>query len=285
VILHGHFHENPRLHLERARAFLLRDPVFNMHQLRLTTRAAAQFESDEEPPDALWGITVEREGEVVAAAIYTARKALLVSPHEADATDALLRAIPPDTPIPDLVGKSESAWRIARALGEYELFIEGSLYALESAPQVQSNHIRCIQADLSHLPMIVEWNQAFIYELRLKDPISEIEKHARYRVERGQYFLAFEGALPVAMAGGTYVGDGIGSIGPVYTQPSHRGLGLKLGQIVTAYAATILRSAGAQCVVLMADQRNPVSNAAYQKIGFANRGEFHHLQKVGQPTR
>ena len=36
---------------------------------------------------------------------------------------------------------------------------------------------------------------------------------------------------------------------------------------------------------LMADQRNPVSNAAYQKIGFTNHGDFHHLQKVGQPTR
>jgi FR47-like protein len=285
LILHAHFHENPRLHLECARAFLLRDPVFNMHQLRLATRAAAQFESGEEPPDVLWGITVEREGEVVAAAIYTARKALLLSPHAADATDALLRAIPPDTPIPDLVGKSESVWRIARALGDYELFVEGSLYALETAPHAPSNRVRCIQADATQLPLIVDWNIAFIRELRLKDPISEVEKHARYRVERGQYFLAFDDDTPVAMAGGTYVGDGIGSIGPVYTLPSHRELGLKLGQIVTAHAATVLRAAGARCVVLMADQRNPVSNAAYQKIGFTNRGDFHHLQKVGQPTR
>jgi predicted GNAT family acetyltransferase len=285
VTLRTHFYDDPRQHLARVQAFLVRDPVFNMHQLRIASRAASQRESGEEIPDVLWGVIVEREGEVVASALYTTRKALLVSPHEPDATAALVGAIPPDTPIPDVVGKSESVWRIARALDDYELFIEGSLYALESAPQMPNTRVHFLQADLSHLQLVVDWNHAFIRELELKDPVSEVAKHARYRVERGQYFLAFDGDTPVAMAGGTYVGDGIGSIGPVYTLPSYRTQGLKLGQSVTAYASTVLRTAGARCVVLMADQRNPVSNAAYQKIGFTNRGEFHHLQESSQPTR
>ncbi len=235
--------------------------------------------------DCLWGITVQDGDEVIASAIYTTRKALFVSPHPDEATRTLVSALPPDTPIPDVVGQAKAAWAVAQMLGRFELFIEGSLYALEAAPLASAAPIRCIRADLSHLSMIVDWNIAFISELRMKDPIAEVSEHAKFRIENGQYFLAYRDDEPVAMAGGTYVGEGIGSIGPVYTLPSYRGRGLKLGQAVTAHTAMALRSAGAQCVVLMADQRNPVSNAAYQKIGFINRGQFHHLQNMAQPSR
>ena len=278
------FHDDVRAFRERTRHFLLRDPVFNMHQLRLLSRAVEQI-SDGIESDALWGIEVQHRGETVCAATFSRRGALLVSPHPAEAKDALRSAIPAGIEISDVVGQSDAAWSIACGLGHYELFIEGSLYALQAAPSFVPSPVRCIQADASHLPIIIEWNRAFITELELKDPLTDIAKHARYRVERGQFFLAFEGAIPVGMAGGTYAGDGVGSIGPVYVLPEYRKRGLKIGQRVTAFTAQHLRASGANCVVLMADQKNPVSNAAYQKIGFINRGEYYHLQQIGQPSR
>ena len=255
-----------------------------MHQLRITSRAVEQI-SESLESDVLWGIDVEHYGETVCAAIFTRRGALFISPHPAEARDALLSAIPAGIKIFDVVGQSDAAWSVAQVLGNYELFVEGSLYALQTAPSIVPSPVRCIQADASHLPTIINWNTAFINELRLKDPITEIAKHATYRVERGQYFLAFEGAVPVGMAGGTYAGDGVGSIGPVYVLPEYRQHGLKIGQTVTAFTAQHLRAKGASCVVLMADQKNPVSNAAYQKIGFVNCGHYHHLQQIGQPAR
>jgi predicted GNAT family acetyltransferase len=280
----AHFHEDVRAFRERTRHFLLHNPVFNMHQLRMASRAVEQFSEGLES-DVLWGIDVEHRGETVCSAMFTRRGALFVSPHPTEATDALLSAIPAIVKIYDVVGQSDAAWSVARALGNYELFIEGSLYALQTAPSIVPSPVRCIQANASHLQTIVDWNVAFINELKLKDPVTDIAKHAMYRVERSQYFLALNGTVPVGMAGGTYAGDGVASIGPVYVLPEYRQRGLKIGQAVTAFTAQQVRAKGATCVVLMADQKNPVSNAAYQKIGFENRGQFHHLQQIGQPTR
>ena len=280
----AHFHSNVRDYLERARGFLLQDRVFNMHQLRISTRSVEQV-SKGDAGDVLWGITVETSCEVVAAAMFTKRHALFVSPHAAAATSALVAAIPKEVSILDVVGQSDAAWSVARAVGEYELFIEGSLYALRDAPRAVQTTVQSVQADQSHIQTIVDWNIAFIAELKMKEPLADVAKHAKYRVDNGQYFLAYDGGVPVGMAGGTYVGDGIGSIGPVYTVPAHRGSGQKIGQAVTAFACNHLRAAGASTIVLMADQTNPVSNAAYQKIGFVNQGQFHHLQQVGQPKR
>ncbi len=280
----AHFHEDICAFRERSRHFLLGDPVFNMHQLRLLSRAAEQVATGQES-DALWGIEVEYSGKTCCAATYSRRGALFVSPHHEEAKAALLSAIPAGINIFDVVAKSDAAWAVARALGDYELFIEGSLYALQTAPNHAMSTVRCIQADATHLQTIIDWNVAFIGELQLKESISDVSKHARYRIERGQYFLACDGTVPVGMAGGTYAGDGVGSIGPVYVLPDYRSRGLKIGQTLTAFTAQHLQALGASCVVLMADQKNPVSNAAYQKIGFVNRGPYHHLQHVGQPKR
>jgi predicted GNAT family acetyltransferase len=281
----SHFHADLREHVARCEAFLLQDRVFNMHQLRIGLRAVAQLNANATEPEALWGVSVTQGETVVACAIYTSREALFVSPHAPEATPALIAAVPRDAHVADVVGYASAAWQVAHGLGEFELFVEGSLYALETAPQVFGPRAPCVLADASHVELLTRWIIDFITELKLKDPIAEVAKRAADRVAQGQYFLALYEDTPVAMAGGTYVGNGIGSIGPVYTLPNFRGTGLKLGQVITAHTARQLRAQGALSVVLMADQKNPVSNAAYQKIGFVCKGDFHHLQRVGQPGR
>jgi predicted GNAT family acetyltransferase len=281
----SHFHADLREHFGRCEAFLLQDRVFNMHQMRIGLRAVAQLNANAAEPEALWGVSVTQGETVVASAIYTARQALFVSPHTPEATPALLSALPLEARVADVVGYASAAWQVARALGAFELFIKGSLYALETAPQASAATAACMVADASHIDLLTQWNIGFITELKLKDPIAEVAKRVTDRVALGQYFLALHEGKPVAMAGGTYVGNGIGSIGPVYTLPNFRGTGLKLGQVITAHTARELQAKGARSVVLMADQTNPVSNAAYQKIGFVCKGDFHHLQRVGQPSR
>jgi hypothetical protein len=232
------FHADLRDHFARCETFLLQHRVFNMHQLRIGLRTVAQLKENATKPEALWGISVAQGETVVASALYTARRALFVSPHAASATQALIGAIPHDAYVTDVVGFSSAAWQVALALGAFELFIEGSLYALDAAPLFPATRASCIRADASHLELLTKWNIDFITELKMKDPIAEVAKRVADRVALGQYFLALHEGTPVAMAGGTYVGNGVGSIGPVYTVPEFRGTGLKLGQAVTAYAAS-----------------------------------------------
>jgi predicted GNAT family acetyltransferase len=75
----------------------------------------------------------------------------------------------------------------------------------------------------------------------------------------------------------------MGSIAPVYTVPHARGLGLKLGQRATAFACDALVAQGCDQIVLMADDHDPVSNAAYQRIGFTKSGPHLHRERVPAP--
>jgi ribosomal protein S18 acetylase RimI-like enzyme len=277
-------HPDVRVHMATARAFLRDGGVFNMHQLRIGGRTCEQLDSGTKP-DALWGITVASEGQVVAAAIYTSRKALFVSPHATQFTPALLSVLPADCGVPDLVGHAETVTRVGARLGTYVPFITGTLYALEDIPRDPAT-LTVRQATADDHTLLVNWNIAFLCELAMKDPVADVPERVSARLRRGEWFIAEHAGEPIACAGGSLIAEvAYGSIGPVYTLPSARGCGLRAGQAVTAAACAHLRSRGAKTIILLADQFNPVSNAAYLRVGFTPRGDFYHLQRHDEPPR
>jgi ribosomal protein S18 acetylase RimI-like enzyme len=282
------FLTDPREHLRLAEAFLMQDRVFNMHQLRFLTRAAADWEAGASKSEYRWGTVVTHAAGVVASALCTSRAGVFVSPHDGAYTQALVDGFSNEHPARDVIAHGETAWRVARALGEFKLFIEGSLYALRGAPHWDREAavrdgcvgVRAVESDFD---LIFDWCCAFIVECQMKETRAQTHDNMRRRLDAGQLYLLVHRGTPVAFAGGTAVGSGIGSIGPVYTLPSARSRGLKFGQRITAFTCDALVEKGCDQIVLMADDHNPVSNAAYQRIGFHNRGAFLHLERV-QPA-
>ncbi len=289
------FFEDPRAHLAAAETFLLQERVFNMHQLRILSAAAQDVAAFGHTKDVTGGIVITSEsGQVCFSALLTSRRGLFVSPlteqPDAHALIGLLAGeLQSRNLLTDVVGHAASARAVAQALGTFRPFISGTLYALTSAPDF--DFTRATFAGLStriataeDAQMVIAWQHAFIDELSMKDPKDQVADRVYQRIESGQIFLAHVNDEPAAYAGGTNVGHGIGSIGPVYTVPSWRNRGLKVGQAVTAFACAHVRTLGAETIVLLADAHNPVSNAAYQRIGFTARGEFLHLERV-EPSK
>jgi predicted GNAT family acetyltransferase len=94
------------------------------------------------------------------------------------------------------------------------------------------------------------------------------EQFVRKSGQAGDHFLLWvvDGS-PVSMAMVRAPESGVARIGPVFTPLPRRGHGY--GSAATAAAAEWARCIGADDVVLFADLANPVSNAIYQRIGFA----------------
>ncbi len=191
-MMRAQIHPDVREFLRIATPHLIAARAFGMHMLRIGSKAAMQREAGEEKPDALWGITVHAGADehVCAAALYSSRKALFVTPHGLEACEKLIAAVPANEVIADIVGHAPSAIHLAKQIGNYVPFIEGTLYALESAPQVlQANaRVRCRHAGVEDIPFLEKSTLEFIDELSMKDPREEVPHRVRERVAAGQFF-------------------------------------------------------------------------------------------------
>jgi hypothetical protein len=102
---------DPREHLDAALAFLLQDRVFNMHQLRFMTRAAAESETGQIKSEYLWGHIVRDGASVVASALCTSRAGIFISPHDTAYTRELIAGFPSTSPVQHIIAERETAWR------------------------------------------------------------------------------------------------------------------------------------------------------------------------------
>ncbi|GHB70821.1 N-acetyltransferase [Streptomyces cirratus] len=152
------------------------------------------------------------------------------------------------------------AWgKPSRIEAEARLYRLAGLLAPHPLPQGRS-----LPATETHLPLLVEWVDAFKRESG--EPGSASETTLRDRISYGGMVLWEHAGTPVSMAGFFRPVGSVSRIGPVYTPPELRGRGYAAG--VTHAVSEATYAAGATEVLLFADLANPTSNGVYQRLGY-----------------
>lgn len=155
---------------------------------------------------------------------------------------------------------------VARQRAVMRLFVLGEL----SPPRAVAGAPR--QAGCDDTALLARWRTACAGETAggLRSSGSA-EEQTRRSLRAGNTSLLWEvRGDPVAWASASVPVAGMSRIGPVYTDPGHRGHGF--GSAVTAAATAWALQAGAWQVVLFTDLANAVSNAVsnaiYPRLGY-----------------
>lgn len=252
-------------------------PLYDRDPVRHTVALSVLDGLDTLPTTAVTGIA---DGAVVAALLRTEGRAALVSgvpPRHATAiVDDLAADLDDDPPgVAGPVPEAEAfaaAWS-ARTGATTRVGMRMRMFALEelTAPSGVAGRARRGGAD--DLPMIASLLTRFAAELGHPMPgatNAEDEAAAAHRLGYGRLLWEVEGT-PVALASARRPVAGMARIGPVYTDPAHRGHGY--GAAVTAAAARWALAAGARHVVLFTDADNAATNRLYPRVGFRFRSD------------
>ncbi|MFF3440077.1 GNAT family N-acetyltransferase [Streptosporangium sp. NPDC002721] len=246
-----------------AEPWLLRDPVRNT--VPLTVLRAVR--------NGLWGDNallgrLERDGQVVAAAIQT-------PPHF-----LLLPAIPADV-VPELAARLIEAERaisgVSGPLPLAELFAASwwrpeagrrseRLYRLDAlvSPRPPVDGASRV-AEAADLDLLVRWSEEFQAEAEGVAPV-DLTPLVASRIARRELVVWEAGGRPVAFAGASVPIGGMSRIGPVYTARESRGRGY--GTAVSHATSAKVSAEGATEVLLFTDLSNPTANSIYQAIGY-----------------
>jgi predicted GNAT family acetyltransferase len=119
------------------------------------------------------------------------------------------------------------------------------------------------EADAQHVAAMLD---AFDAELSMIKGSALNTERAAQRIQDQEILVWQLDGQVVAMAGTNPLPMQSARIGPVYTQPSHRGRGI--AQALTAAVTRHAQRDGDCTVFLFTDAANPASNKAYQRIGF-----------------
>ncbi len=226
------------------------------------------------PQDAPLLLTVHHDAQLAGTALCTPPRGLLCSglpPACVPVVVELLAEVHPA--LPDVNGPrlqaeafahawSDRTGAVVRQRAAMRLFALGELcppVAVTGAPR---------QAECDDVALLARWRTACADEATggLRGGGSA-EQQTRRSLAAGNAALLWEvDGRAVAWASASAPVAGMSRIGPVYTEPRHRGHGF--GSAVTAAAAAWALRSGARDVVLFTDLANPVSNAIYPRLGF-----------------
>jgi GNAT superfamily N-acetyltransferase len=246
-----------------AAAFLDRDPVANTIALTVLDTLRHDGAFGDEPPWFSWA--VDDTGEVRGVASRTPPHAVGLPPTDVDTATALGRANR-DRELPGANGPEPAVRAFAAGAGrtvEVRMTeLQYVLTALTEPPPVGGGPRPFTDDDVDRYS---GWMDGFVAETGVVrgDPVRSLRTR-----------LAAGGALalwcvdgePVAMASRSPAVAGVPRIGPVWTQPEHRGRGY--GAAVTAHVCREALAAGATACTLFADAANPTSNGVYRRLGF-----------------
>ncbi|MEU4540551.1 GNAT family N-acetyltransferase [Streptosporangium sp. NPDC023825] len=249
--------------------WLLRDPVRNT--VLLTVLRAVR--------NGLWGDDpllgrLERDGEVVAAAVQTPPHFLLLPAIPADVVPELAaclieaeRAISGVSgPLPQAEVFAASWWRPEAGRRAERLYRLGALVSPKPLADGTSR-----VAGPADLDLLVRWSEEFQAEA---EGIAHVDLTALVasRIARRELIVWEAGGRPVAFAGASVPLGGMSRIGPVYTPEESRGKGY--GTAISHAVSAKASAEGATEVLLFTDLSNPASNSIYQAIGYRPVGDY-----------
>ncbi|MGH3745627.1 MAG: GNAT family N-acetyltransferase [Mycobacteriales bacterium] len=257
-----------------ALAFLRADPVLHTVLLGVLAEAAV--------PDSTWAELRADTGDVVGAAWRTPPWGLGVTALPAAAARELGELVaaaaaagrPGLRDLPTVLGPRDSAVLVAQTFAErtgatVTPGLVETLYRIDTPEAIVADARdrpsgRPRRATTDDLPLLTDWWVAFVDEagtVAPPDPAARV----RRAIADGSLYVWDDGA-PRAMVGGRHTGGGVARIGPVYTPPRDRGLGMATA--LTEHVVRALFTDGAAVVTLYADDANPTSSGIYRRLGF-----------------
>jgi predicted GNAT family acetyltransferase len=149
-----------------------------------------------------------------------------------------------------------------------------ALVAVNDVPAAGGFARTATEADIDGL---IDWQSAFMMEVRLPDPPARAREILPKRVLRGEFRIWDHGG-PVSYAGYNDAAPEFARIAPVYTPPGCRGRGYATSLV--ARMASELLARGKRRLFLTTDTANPTSNAIYARIGFQAENDDWHFDFV-----
>jgi uncharacterized protein len=225
--------------------------------------------------DAPYLAAVERDGEVVAAALMTPPFNVVVSTtQDPDAIAALGHDLGRNRlPVPGITAPVEVAhqfadmWAERHGLTAHRAMAE-RIYRLErvTPPSGVSGAVRTATPDDRDL--LIDWMRAFLREALAGEGESESEALVDSALRTGSrsFYIWEDEGRPVSVAAVTGPTPNGIRVGPVYTPPDARRRGY--GSAVTAAASQAQLDDGRRFVFLFTDLDNTTSNKIYQAIGY-----------------
>lgn len=266
--------------LDRAQAYLEQDEALNGLILGISFRLAERPSRRRNRP---YLAVVENAGEIMAAAIMTPPRSLVVYSHQSGSR-AAMAALAGDLQaggwsIPGVRGPSAvarafaDAWHDTTGTAVREGMRQRAFELRKVLPVTMSpGHMRPANAD--DFATVVRWKLAFMEEALAEAGDEEAASLlARQQIQDGFIFVWQDGPDVVSMsAKARPTRHGI-TVNQVYTPPAQRGRGYATSLVATL--SQQLLDDGWQFCTLFTDQANPVSNHIYEKIGYTAVADFH----------
>lgn len=220
-------------------------------------------------PDPAYLAMVESEGNVIATAIRTPPRKLLLSKASNLESLTLVAHDLQRESLPGVMGlvlEVETflqAWQ--RLTGQsYRLLMEMKIHQLTAVQTLipVNGHLRTIaERDRA---LLLQWLPAFDAEINL-EIMEDIERFVTNLLKNPNTYL-WEDNTPVSLAAGRKFSDTASRIGLVYTPPEYRRKGYATAS-VAALSQKLLNEGCDRCF-LLTDLANPTSNHIYQQIGY-----------------
>lgn len=226
-------------------------------------------------------VCVEDEGEVVAVALCTPPRGLILSMVDETASLELIAqdAYAMLAHLPNVSGPkavvaafmrcwqsfSDRSYRLDMAMGNY------CLRRVRPVANVRGEGRWATEQDRD---LLAKWFYAFEYEAFGKAHQTEADETVSrwFTTPTSKLLLWIDGNEPVSLAGSSRPTPHGIRIGPVYTPPEYRGRGY--GSACTAALSQQMLDAGYQYCFLYTDLSNPTSNHIYQNIGYEPVGDI-----------
>ncbi len=263
-------YEEAEAFLDVALPVLLRDEERNNLIVGIATQVREGRQYGEESPLFL---TVDDDGEIVAAAIRTPPYNMILHCEEAHfgALDVIADyLIDAAHMLPGANGTVQVAEAFAKIWHERTgqstaVLMSQRIYSLIEVVWPESVPGQMRWAREEDLPTLMEWFLGFCEEAVPNDPPENPEKNIRRVIDKGNLAIWENGGM-VSMAGNARETPHGATIGPVYTPPEHRGHGYASACVAAVSQALLDR--GKRFCALYTDLSNPTSNKIYQNVGY-----------------
>ena len=224
------------------------------------------------PADAYCAVVVQ-DGEVVAAALRTIKKAALSREKMPGAIALIAADALKDPKLQGVLGPRASVEAFAAASGRQwkEGMAQGIYECLKVLPPAKVPGARRLTTP-SDRTLLAVWIRDFLREAGGENPTMEEATASadRHIASGGTSFWVVDGE-PVSYAGAyNFTPNGV-RVGPVYTPPKHRRRGYAAALVAEVTEREL--NNGRAFAYLYTNLENPTSNALYQRIGYRRVGE------------